>query len=72
MFLDIHTLEEYRNMDILPGPTAQQQLHENFKILVARSITNFLPALAILKGLIKKHITHVFSDKMAKKSEVVS
>ena len=70
-FTDTRSHEFYKNFEILPGPSAQKQLHEDFKILIARAIVAYLPAFKEFNKYVNKHIIHTFTEEMSKKSEVV-
>jgi len=58
-------------MDVLPGPSTQKTLEQNFEILIARSLVNYLPAFKPLKGNVNQHITHQFTKELSQKSQVV-
>ncbi|XP_066924568.1 uncharacterized protein [Clytia hemisphaerica] len=60
------TLQEYRNMPIFPGLKTQEVLSSTYKILIARSIVNFIPAFKFLRKNVCWHIPHAFSKKCQK------
>ena len=71
-FLVNRTEDEYQNMHIFPDSSTQDLLRKNFKILIARSIVNFIPAFKFLRKNVCWHIKHPFTEEMNQKSEVVS
>ena len=59
-------------MPIFPGLKTQEVLSSNYKILIARSIVNFIPSFKFLRKNVCWHIPHDFSKEMSEKSRVVS
>lgn len=59
-------------IDVYPGENTFSILHENYKILIARTMVSFIPAFKCLRKHVCGHIPHPFQDKMSQKSEVVS
>ena len=59
-------------MAIFPSLSTQDVLSKTYKILITRSIVNFLPAFKFLRKNVCWHIPHPFTKEMSEKSKVVS
>ena len=70
-FKGIRTMEEYENMNVLPGPNTTFVLMESFKVLIARTIVSFLPSFKLFNKQVTRHIDHPFKKEMSTKSEIV-
>ena len=58
---------------LIPSTANYHALKENFNIIVARKLVEFIPFFSEdFKGLVEAHIPHKYSSEMAKKSDVVS
>lgn len=64
-------LTEIPNETFLPQSRDIQAMKENLVVLVSRILVQYFPALSFLSKVVPKHILHRYSQKMAKKSEVV-
>ena len=63
------------NMEnVLPHEDDMDKLKENLTILVSRKIRKYMPFFRkhIDAKAVSRHIEHVYSDHMSKKSEVLS
>lgn len=63
---DTRELKEYENIPVLPSANMNV-----YKILLARTITSFLPSFKVFSKYVARHITHPFKKEMTSKSEVV-
>ena len=57
---------------ILPTEADHNVMHSNFAILVCRVLKKHMPFFAKFGSGIERHIRHVYSEEMSRKSEVVS
>lgn len=57
---------------ILPTEADYNVLHSNFAILVCRVLKKQMPFFAKFSSGIERHIEHMYSKEMSKKSKVVS
>ena len=72
--------DEQPNVDIstfdfsslLPSAQDRSQLMANFAVLVTRVLAKYFPSFEQIPHLVRKHITHSYSQQMSQKSKVVS
>ena len=55
----------------IPSVEDHNQLYNDFKNLIQRTLVEFIPAFQDCKDVVKNHIEHEFSEESAKKSNVV-
>ena len=60
------------NLKFFPTVDDQKFQRHNYTVLVSRVLVEHLDCFSALKDVCIFHIPHKYSDKMAKKSEVVS
>lgn len=65
---DIETLP---NEEFFLKDEEEKKLREDFKVLVARVLIEFIPALGFLKSVVPSHIDHRFQKEMSQKSTIV-
>ena len=71
---DVH-IPDVSSIDLkqlLPTPTDEDKLRDNFAILVGRTLAKYMPFFSKFCADLEKHIPHEFSSEMSQKSEVVS
>jgi hypothetical protein len=56
---------------VLPHSQDEENLHNNFIMLVARTITSHIPYYQEFNLFLPQHTPHQFSEQMALKSETV-
>jgi len=66
---DIQTLP---NCHFLLNDAETRKLREDFRVLVGRVLTAYIPALSFLKAVIPCHIAHRYQREMAQKSTIIS
>lgn len=64
-------IDDLRTHQLLPTKAVQDLFKSDSIVLVSRIITRFLAPFSQFKGVVVKHIPHIFSEEMAKKSERV-
>lgn len=57
---------------LLPSPNDMRDIRHNMALLIARTLKKYVPYFAKYAKGLERHITHEFSDEMARSSVVVS
>lgn len=65
-------LKDIQLIDLLPVQEVQESFKQNCATLVSRIITKHLSVFNHMQDVVIRHIPHLYSDKMAEKSEIVS
>ena len=66
------SLDDLEMKEFIPTPEVHEEFIADFKFLIPRVIVDYLPAYKPFSSAVPRAIPHAHSDKMAKKSEVVS
>lgn len=64
-------IRQAANIEFLLSQEELLCLREEFKIMVGRVLTEFIPELRFLKTVLPDHISHPYSQEMAKKSTII-
>ena len=64
-------IRQAANIDFLLNQEELHHLREEYKIIVGRVLVEFIPELRFLKTVIPNHISHQYSNEMAKKSTII-
>ena len=73
LFRKVQAMENLGLEDILPTFSDKQQLQENYVVLFARVLCEYLPFFKKrFAECVPHHINHQYSEQMSKKSDVVS
>ena len=60
------------NDAFIPDESDYKELYQNFKVLIQRTLVEYIPALEEYKEFVQFHIPHRYSKESEKKSNVVS
>ena len=66
-----HDIKSLENSAFLLTAAESKKLLEDYKVIICRILTKYLPAFSVFKNIVPTHIDHAYQDEMSKKSVIV-